>query len=140
MSKVKFKKIHQDGILPKYALSNDTGMDIFTCEDVILEPQKVTKVKTGIAIETERPIAYFIKDKSSVASKGVISLGGVFDAGYQGEIISIMFNLTNEPVTFTKGQKISQIVFINIEQPEVVEVESFEKSERSEKGFGSTGK
>lgn len=139
--KVKFKKLHPDGIKPKFALPHDTGMDIFSLEDITLPPRKVTKVKTGIAIETERPLAYFIKDKSSVASRGVVSLGGVFDAGYQGEIISIMFNLNDEPITFQKGNKIGQIVFINIEQPELVEVEEFENmSERGSGGFGSTGK
>jgi dUTP pyrophosphatase len=138
---VKIKKLHEDAIVPKYALANDTGMDIFTKERVVLLPRKVTKVYTGIAIETEKPLTYFIKDKSSVASRGLVSLGGVFDAGYQGEIISIMFNLTDEDIIFEKGQKISQIVFLNIVQPDVVEVLDFEnKSERGDNGFGSTGK
>ena len=115
-------------------------MDIFTIEDTVLKPGKVTKVKTGIAIETEPGLAYFIKDKSSVASKGLVSLGGVFDAGYQGEIISIIFNLTDQEIVFQKGDKIGQLVFLKIEQPQMEEVEEFEKSERGEGGFGSTGK
>jgi dUTP pyrophosphatase len=138
--KVKFKKLHPDCIIPKFALPDDTGMDIFTCEDISLPPRQVTKVKTGIAIETKKPIAYFIKDKSSIASKGIMSLGGVFDAGYQGEIISIMFNLTDSPITFTKGSKISQIVFLKIEKPKIEEVKEFKKSKRADRGFGSTGK
>lgn len=139
--KAQYKKIHPDAIMPKYALQNDTGMDIFTPEKIILLPRKVTKIKTGIAIETEPGSAYFIKDKSSVASKGIVSLGGVFDAGYQGEIISIMFNLTDEVIVFEKGSKIGQLVFLKIEQPELLEVKEFEvKSERGEGGFGSTGR
>jgi dUTP pyrophosphatase len=138
--KVKFKKLHPNAIIPKYALKNDTGMDVFLPETVVLLPQQITKIHTGIAIETKKPLAYFIKDKSGVASKGLVSLGGVFDAGYQGEIISIMFNLNQHEVIFEKGQKLCQLIFLKIEQPEIVEVKEFKKSERGSGGFGSTGK
>ena len=138
--KVETKRFHSDAVLPKFALRTDTAMDVFALEHTLLIPGKVTKVRTGVGIDVPVGYAYFIKDKSSVGSMGVTTLGGVFDAGYQGEIIAIMFNLTDHEIIFEKAQKLCQIVFIKIEQPELIEVEEYSKaSERGMGGFGSTG-
>ena len=138
--KVETKRFHPDAVLPKFALKTDTAMDVFALERTILVPGNVTKVRTGVGIDVPVGYAYFIKDKSSVGSMGVTTLGGVFDAGYQGEIIAIMFNLTDQEIIFEKAQKLCQIVFMKIEQPKLVEVVEFsEMTERGVGGFGSTG-
>jgi len=139
--KVETKRFHPDAVLPKFALKTDTAMDVFALERTILVPGNVTKVRTGVGIDVPVGYAYFIKDKSSVGSMGVTTLGGVFDAGYQGEIIAIMFNLTDQEIVFEKAQKLCQIVFMKIEQPKLVEVVEFsEMTERGVGGFGSTGR
>jgi len=139
--KVETKRFHPDAVLPKFALKTDTAMDVFALERTILVPGNVTKVRTGVGIDVPVGYAYFIKDKSSVGSMGVTTLGGVFDAGYQGEIIAIMFNLTDQEIVFQKAQKLCQIVFMKIEQPKLVEVVEFsEMTERGVGGFGSTGR
>ena len=45
-----------------------------------------------------------IRDKSSLASKELLTLGGVIDKDYTGEIIVIMTSLI-EPIKIKKGQK-----------------------------------
>jgi dUTP pyrophosphatase len=113
---------------------------LFAYTAVTLEPGAVTKIDTGIGIEVPAGYAYILKDKSSVASRGLLTLGGVFDAGYQGEIIVMMINLAKEPATFEPGQKICQAVFISVIHPDFVEVSEFtQTSVRGTGGFGSTG-
>ena len=53
-----------------------------------------------------------IKDKSSLASKGLLTLGGVIDKNYAREIIVIMTSLT-EPIKIKKRQKIAQLIISN---------------------------
>ena len=62
-----------------------------------------------------------IRDNSSLAAKGVLTLGGVIDSDYTGEIIVIMTSLV-EPIKIKKGQKIAQLIVSNITYPEIKKV------------------
>jgi dUTP pyrophosphatase len=137
---LELKKFHKDDVVPKFALATDAAMDLFTYEYVVLEPGVVTKIHSGIGIDIDEGYSYILKDKSSTASRGLLTLGGVFDAGYQGEIIAMMINLTRETITFEPGQKICQIIFVKVEHPGFTEVKEYTKtSQRGAGGFGSTG-
>ena len=71
-----------------------------------------------------------IKDKSSLASKGLSTLGGVIiNKNYAKEIIVLMYSLT-EPIKIKKGQKIAKLIISN------KKVESLKDTERNNKRFG----
>ena len=74
-----------------------------------------------------------IRDKSSLASKGLLTLGGVIDKDYTGEIIIIMTSLI-EPIKIKK--KIVQLIVSNIIYPEIKKVKFLRDTERNNKGFG----
>ena len=76
-----------------------------------------------------------IRDKSSLAAKGLLTLGGVIDNDYTGEIIIIMTSLI-EPIKVKKGQKIAQLIDSNILYPEIKLVKFLKDTERNDKGFG----
>ena len=59
-----------------------------------------------------------IRDKSSLTAKGLLTLGGVIDNDYTGEIIIIMTSLI-EPIKIKQGQKIAQLIVSNIMYPEI---------------------
>ena len=80
-----------------------------------------------------------MRDKSSFASKGLLTLGGVIDSDYTGEIIIIMTSLI-EPIKIKKGQKIAQLLVSNIMYPEIKKVNHLEETERNNKGFGEMDK
>ena len=79
-----------------------------------------------------------IRDKSSLAAKGILTLGGVIDNDYTGEIIVIMTSLI-EPIKIKKGQKIAQLIVSNITYPEIKLVKFLKFTERNIKGFGEMG-
>ena len=76
-----------------------------------------------------------IRDKSSLAAKGLLTLGGVTDNDYMGEIIIIMTSLI-EPIRIKQGQKIAQLIVSNIMYPEIKLVKFLKSTERNDKGFG----
>jgi len=123
----------------------DLGYDLFALEAVRLEPRATLKVRTGIAVEardprTDAPLGLLVRDRSSMAARGIATTGGVIDAGYRGEILVLMTNLGTEAVELGAGEKIAQMVPVAVLTGPVQEVETLEVSARAEKGFGSSGR
>lgn len=122
----------------------DLGYDIFALEGVWLEPRQTVKVRTGIAVEarhpeTGEPLGLLVRDRSSMAARGVATTGGVIDAGYRGEILVVMTNLGDAAVELKAGEKIAQMVPVPVLTGAVEDVENLEASVRAAKGFGSSG-
>jgi dUTP pyrophosphatase len=71
----------------------------------------------------------------------MVNTPGTVDAGYRGELQVILINhdLT-QSVSFKKGDRIAQLVIQKVERANFIEVENLPGSERSDDGFGSTGK
>ena len=123
----------------------DLGYDLFALEGVALAPRSTVKLRTGISVEarhpaTGAPLGLLVRDRSSIAARGVATTAGVIDAGYRGEILILMTNLTDTAVELKAGDKIAQMIPVPILTGEVQTVESLEGSARAEKGFGSSGR
>jgi len=123
----------------------DLGYDLFALEATRLGPRATKKVRTGIAVEarhpaTGAPLGLLVRDRSSMAARGIATTGGVIDAGYRGEILVLMTNLGDAPAELKAGEKIAQMIPIPVLTGAVEQVESLEDSARAEKGFGSSGR
>jgi dUTP pyrophosphatase len=126
-------------------LGEDLGYDLFALEGAVLVPRATVKVRTGIAVEarhpaTGAPLGLLVRDRSSMAAKGIATTAGVIDAGYRGEILVLMTNLGEAAVEVKAGEKIAQIIPVPVLTGVVETVESLEESARAEKGFGSSGR
>jgi dUTP pyrophosphatase len=123
----------------------DLGYDLFALEVVTLAPSATVRVRTGIAVEARHPqtgvpLGLLVRDRSSMASRGIATTAGVIDAGYRGEILVLMTNLGESAVELKAGEKIAQMIPIPVLTGLVEEVETLEVSARAEKGFGSSGR
>ncbi len=123
----------------------DLGYDLFALEGVVLAPRQTVRVRTGIAVEARHPetgaaLGLLVRDRSSMAARGVVTTGGVIDAGYRGEILVLMTNLGGGVVEIGAGEKIAQMAPVPVLTGVVQEVERLEESARAEKGFGSSGR
>ena len=123
----------------------DLGYDLFALDGVVLGPRVTVRVRTGIAVEarnseTGAPLGLLVRDRSSMAARGVATTGGVIDAGYRGEILVLMTNLGDVAVELKSGEKIAQMIPVPVLTGDVVEVEDLEESARAGKGFGSSGR
>ena len=118
----------------------DSGYDLKTTRSFKLLPQQVKLIPTSLFLELDKNIEAQVRPKSSISSKGILVHFGTVDSGYRGEILVTMQNLNNHDVTFSKGQKIAQIVFskksyVNLHRFKEIE----DDTERGKGGFGSTG-
>jgi dUTP pyrophosphatase len=123
----------------------DLGYDLFALVGAVLAPRATVKVRTGIAVEarhpaTGAPLGLLVRDRSSMAARGIATTAGVIDAGYRGEILVLMTNLGEAAVELKAGEKIAQMIPVPVLTGEVATVESLEDSARAERGFGSSGR
>ena len=118
---------------------------MFALEGATLHPRATVKVRTGISVEARHPqtgaaLGLLVRDRSSMAARGIATTAGVIDAGYRGEILILMTNLGETAVELKAGDKIAQMIPAPILTGDVEIVENLEESARAEKGFGSSGK
>jgi dUTP diphosphatase len=123
----------------------DLGYDVFALETVELWARQSVRMRTGIAVEARHPeteagLGLLVRDRSSMAARGVAVTGGVIDAGYRGEIQILLTNLTDEAIRLNAGDKIAQMIPVPVLTGVVRRVEELGDSSRAEKGFGSSGR
>jgi dUTP pyrophosphatase len=123
----------------------DLGYDVFSLSSVLLEPRKTIRVRTGISVEarhpeTGTPLGLLVRDRSSMASKGIATTAGVIDAGYRGEVQIVMTNLGDTPIEIQPGEKIAQMIPVPVLTGNVEPADTLEDSARLTKGFGSSGR
>ena len=85
----------------------------------------------------------FIMPRSSLGIKGILPANvlGLIDSDYQGEMVVYLKNHSNEPYLVSNGDRIAQLVFLNVQDIVFKPMTKFsEITERGEGGFGSTGK
>lgn len=140
--KIKIKKLREDAVTPKYACEGDAGVDLYSCEDYVLNPGERVLVSTGLSIALPIGFEAQIRPKSGLALKyglSIVNSPGTIDAGYRGEVGVIVINHGNEVFRIEKGKKIAQMIINKVEQVDFEQVDELEESERRERGFGSTG-
>ena len=99
--------MNDNAIIPTRASKRSAGLDLYSSIDVYIEIGSIKKINTGICISLPENSYGSIRDKSSLAAKGLLPLGGVIDNDYTGEIIIIMTFLV-ELIKIKQGQKIAQ--------------------------------
>ena len=131
--------MNDHAIIPTRASKESAGLDLYSSIDIDIDVGSIKKINTGICISVPKNSYGSIRDKSSLASKGLLTLGEVIDSDYTGEIIVIMTSLT-DTIKIEKGQKIAQLIVSNIVYPEIKKVEFLNETERNNKGFGKMDK
>lgn len=112
-------------------------------EEITLYPGETKLIGTGIAIHIADPgFAGLILPRSGLGNKGLVlgNLVGLIDSDYQGEIKVSLWNRTTSAYIKVKPMdRIAQLVITPIIVPHFFIVNAFEKSDRGEGSFGSTG-
>ena len=148
---LKVKKLHPDAKLPTKNYESDACFDLYSVEDIIIDPGEIVIISTGIAIEIPNSYVGFIWDRSGLGSKGIHRLAGVIDCDYRGEVkivlanVNIMDFIENEQSYYYRykidnGDKIAQLFIQKVEPFKIVEVKKLSETERGKKGWGSSGR
>jgi dUTP pyrophosphatase len=136
-------RLDERAILPTRAHAGDAGLDLYALDAVRLGPGERAPVSTGIAIEIPAGQAGLVLPRSGLAARHGIALvnaPGLIDSGYRGELRVLLLN-TDREQTFSlgAGDRIAQLVLVEIRTPVPIEVDELDRSERGEGGFGSSG-
>jgi dUTP pyrophosphatase len=131
--------------VPTYATPGAAGLDLRACIDAAIElkPGQTELVPTGMAIHlADAGLAAVVLPRSGLGHKHGIVLGnlvGLIDSDYQGQILVSVWNRGSSTFTLNPMERIAQLVFVPVLQVQLNPVRAFDKSERGDGGFGSTG-
>ena len=143
--KIKLKYTSSNGKNLSYNYDSDSGFDLYSSEDIIIEKFGRALVPTGISFEIPKDFEIQIRPKSGLALNHgltVLNTPGTVDEGYRGEVKVIIFNTNPEQYKITKGMKIAQAVVARCVTGRWVILEKVEKlkgADRGDNGFGRTG-
>lgn len=134
-----FKRLDPAATLPTRGSSRAAGLDIFSIEEVLIEPKQRSLVRTGLALAI--PEGYYgrVAPRSGLAtSKGLDVLAGVIDSDYRGEVRCLLYNAGEEAINLPAQSKICQLIIEKIITPSAVWADEISDTDRGSGGFGST--
>lgn len=149
MINVKFARMTEEAVIPKYAKPGDAGMDLYALiGQVIPGNARGFMVKTGLKVWLPDNYELQVRPRSGMSAKTTVRVAnapGTVDSGYTGEICVLVDNLSNTDfVIDVNNRRIAQAVIKFVPPVDVNEIslEEMEKrvTERGDGGFGHTGR
>lgn len=132
--------------LPNRAHPEDAGIDLYSAEDITLNPGQRSLVGTGIAMAVPVGKVGLVHPRSGLAVKkglSIVNAPGTIDAGYRGEVKVNLINLDpQETISISRGERIAQLLIQEVSLCDVMAVDSIEQlgeTARGTGGHGSTG-
>lgn len=145
--------------VPTRGTPGAAGWDIYSSEEIVLEPYQPTLVPTDLEIALPPGTALLILPRSSHPNKKLIvpNSPGLIDQDFRGHLKvwltymprPILFQepgtrllygpATNEPLLIPKGERVAQGLLISYHQQDWTKVASLPPTQRGAGGFGSTG-
>jgi len=136
------KYFAQLDLTPTYASEGANGLDLRASVGDLLLPRERLLVSTGLRFELEYPQCMLILPRSGLAYKygiTVLNAPGLIDSDYRGEIKVLLINHGERPFAIEPGMRVAQGLIINAPQSVLLRAPDLGKTERGDKGFGSTG-
>ena len=132
--------IDKNAFMPTRAYETDAGLDLYSPIDITVPARGSAVIDTGVHVQLPKGTAGMIKSKSGLNVKHDITSEGVVDVGYVGSMVVKLYNNGDTDYHVQRGDKISQLVIVQIVTPHLMIVDKLDDSERGENGFGSTGR
>lgn len=139
----KIKRLDKTLPLPQYHTSGSCAFDFYARVETVIPPRHFARVPTNLIIQVPAGFTLYTSARSSMPEKKNLIIGnapGIIDRDYCGpedEIKIIVYNLSETPVTITRGERIAQGVFVKSENAEFTEADEIKSNSRG--GFGTTG-
>lgn len=156
--KIKAKRLSDTAKLPTYGSEKAACADLYAdlnynfvalnpdvevrgapIQRVGIAPHSTIKIPTGWAFQPPEGYMLQILQRSGLASKGLIPIGGIVDNDYVGEVAVILLNTTDDYITLKNGYRVAQMALRRYYQAEFELVDELDETERGDGAFGSTG-
>lgn len=133
-------QLDKDAYMPERAHSTDAGADIRTPFACTVGSNASVIIRTGVHVQLPPNTVGLLKSKSGLNIWHGIVTEGVIDEGYSGEIVVKVYNHSNTPYRFERGDKITQLLIMPVHYPTFNQVSLIQGGERGDSGHGSTGR
>jgi dUTP pyrophosphatase len=141
--RVEFQRLSEAAQAPTRAHEHDAGWDLRASEAATIAPGERASVGTGIAVAIPEGRAGLVLPRSGLAARHGIALTnapGLIDAGYRGEVRILLLNTDRSaPFEVAVGDRIAQLVIVDVPAVEFTESGSLTETARGGAGFGSSG-
>ena len=130
--------------LPRYQTAGAAGMDLHAAlaEPVALMPLARVRVPTGLIFAIPHRFEGQIRPRSGLAARcgvTVLNAPGTVDSDYRGEVLVLLVNLSDAPVTIAPLERVAQLVIVPVARAELVISVELGATARGDGGYGSTG-
>lgn len=139
---IKIKRFDKELPLPAYQSEGAACFDLYARLDTEIPARSFGRIPMNVAVEV--PPGYWVMQaaRSSTHKFGLIPANGlaIGDEDFCGpndEYLFLVYNVTEEPVTITRGTRIAQMMILPRPQVSIEEVEDMTGPNRG--GIGSTG-
>ncbi len=137
---LRFKRLDERATLPTRGSDASAGLDIYSIEDLSIEPKQRVLARTGLAVAVPKGFYGRVAPRSGLAVKnGLDVLAGVIDSDFRGEVCCALLNTGDETLTLPAGSRLCQLIIEQIITPTPTWSEELDKTARGAGGFGSTG-
>jgi dUTP diphosphatase len=137
---LRFRQLEANATLPTRGSAHAAGLDLYSIEDVVLEPKQRALVRTGLAVAIPEGCYGRVAPRSGLAVKnGLDVLAGVIDSDYRGEIRCALYNTGDESIHLPAQSKVCQLIIEKIVTPTAAWADEISETDRGSGGFGSTG-
>lgn len=155
---IRIAKLVPKAQIPVRASDGAIGYDVFAARvldrhtkepivdlPVTIEPGDAQLIGIGVVIALPWGFEAQVRPRSGLASKYDIELSnspGTVDPDFRGEVGVLLRNRGNKPFTIEFGMRVAQLIFSQVEIPQLVEVHTSDElppTRRGTGGFGSTG-
>lgn len=153
MVNVKIQRASPTATFPTYGSEGAACMDLYadtksmqesTMDGVVwVEPHTTVKIPTGFAFQPPEGYCGLIFARSGLATKSGLrpaNCVGVCDCDYTGIYTIAIHNDTDEPQVIHHGDRIAQLMFMEVDKINLIPTDTLEKTKRGSGGFGSSGK
>ena len=128
------------GKQPYKAYVDSAGFDLYANETILVLTRNRSLISIGLSMQI--PLGYCgkIYSRSGLANEhGIVPFNGIIDPGFSGVVKVLLFNFSDEEYLVQKGTRIAQMIFVKTENVifkfDILDL----KSDRNNKGFGSSG-
>lgn len=133
-------KLLPGGTMPVRASAGAAGLDCFAPRGGCVHVRGRAVIPLGFCLEIPTGWAAHPVSRSGLAKEwGVVEYWGTIDSDYRGEAKAMLFNHGQEAYRWEAGDRVCQLLFIQVPPVELVQVDELGETARGPRGFGSTG-
>lgn len=144
MLTVRVTRIDSTIPLPAYQTGGAVAFDLSPRIDAVIQSGEVIILPANCIVEIPKGYALLITGRSSLIKRGLVLANsiGVVDQDFHGpqdELGLQLRNITDQPVTVKRGDRLAQGLFVPVERAQWQELRLEEVTATTRGGFGSTG-